>query len=223
MIRSCSGPVSRRGDGSPRSAAARRSSPKAYAGKVRTSGSRSTRWPSCAIRRLDALAQRGGAPAAEGQHQDAFRVDPLGDPGGDRLDQRAGLAGAGTAEHQHRPVGVRDDLGLHRIDPPAGATARRLDRRTQAQRRARWRRCRTHGRRRARRRPRPPAPAHRTVAPTGTPASPDPITPIRHRPTPNPTSSTPIDHEVGGTTRRRPCRQLHDPGAGIRVGGTRSP
>ncbi len=50
MIRSCSGPVSSRGDGSPRSAAARRSNPKAYAGKVRTSGSRSTRWPSCAIR-----------------------------------------------------------------------------------------------------------------------------------------------------------------------------
>ena len=50
MIRSCSGPVSSRGDGSPRSAAARRSNPKAYAGKVRTSGSRSTRWPSWAIR-----------------------------------------------------------------------------------------------------------------------------------------------------------------------------
>ncbi|PSK64462.1 hypothetical protein B0E53_03576 [Micromonospora sp. MH33] len=50
MIRSCSGPVSSRGEGSPRSAAARRSSPKAYAGKVRTSGSRTTRWPSPAIR-----------------------------------------------------------------------------------------------------------------------------------------------------------------------------
>ncbi len=50
MIRSCSGPVSSRGEGSPRSAAARRSNPKAYAGNVRTSGSRITRCPSPAMR-----------------------------------------------------------------------------------------------------------------------------------------------------------------------------
>ncbi len=50
MIRSCSGPVSRRGDGSPRSAAARRSRANAYAWKVRTKGSWTIRPGSPAIR-----------------------------------------------------------------------------------------------------------------------------------------------------------------------------
>ena len=124
MTRSCSGPVSSRGT-------ARRARPRpGGAGrtrtpwKVRTSGSAVTRAGAAGDAGLDPVAQRGGAAAAERQHQDPLRVDALGHPRGDRLDQRRGLAGAGTAEHQHRPVGVRHDLDLARIGQPRRPTVR---------------------------------------------------------------------------------------------------
>ena len=105
---SCSDPVSRRGAGSPRSAAASRSRPNAYAGKVRTTGSDVVA-RSCnpADPRLDPVAQGGRGPPAEGQHQDVGRVDPLGHPGGDALDQRGRLARARSADHEQRPLAVR--------------------------------------------------------------------------------------------------------------------
>ena len=57
----------------------------------------------------DARAQLGGGLAAEGQDEDLLGVQPRLDPGGDRLDDRRGLAGAGTGEDQQRPGRVVDD------------------------------------------------------------------------------------------------------------------
>jgi hypothetical protein len=70
--------------------------------------------------RLDPVAQRRGAAAAEREHQDAFRVGAVGDPGGDRLDQQRRLAGAGAADDQQRAVGVIDDVPLEGVDAQRG-------------------------------------------------------------------------------------------------------
>jgi hypothetical protein len=115
MIRSCSGPVSRRGDGSPRSEESER---------VRVEGAHQ-RLVHDAARvvgdaGLDAVAQGRGAAAAERQHQDALGVDALGDAGGDRLDQGGGLAGAGAADHQQRAVDVRGDVALQFVGAEGG-------------------------------------------------------------------------------------------------------
>ena len=92
---------------------------------MRASGSLVAR-PSRAVMRV---AQLGGGPAAEGQHQDLLGVGAGLDPGDHRLDDRRGLAGARPGQHQQRAAGVVDDppLGVverrHR-DRPLGAAGR---------------------------------------------------------------------------------------------------
>ncbi len=58
------------------------------------------------------VAQFHRGLAAEGEHQHAFGGGAVGDPPGDRLDQRGGLAGAGPGEHQQRPRRVLDHRPL---------------------------------------------------------------------------------------------------------------
>ena len=70
--------------------------------------------------RLDPVPEGRRAAAAEGQHQDAFRIDAGGDPRRDRLDQHRRLAGAGTADDQQRAVGVRGDVVVQRVGAQAG-------------------------------------------------------------------------------------------------------
>ncbi|GIJ35605.1 hypothetical protein Vse01_47530 [Micromonospora sediminimaris] len=64
------------------------------------------------------MPQIGGTASAEGEHQNPLRVDTLGHPGGDRLDEGPGLTRARPAHHEHRTGSVRDDLRLPRIDLP---------------------------------------------------------------------------------------------------------
>ena len=61
----------------------------------------------------DPVAQLLGGLAAEGQRQHLSRVGAaVLDAVDDRLDQRRGLAGAGTGQHQQRPARVVDDALL---------------------------------------------------------------------------------------------------------------
>ena len=100
----------------------RRSSPKAYAGKVRTTGSDMVRAVrlSRPIRASIRLRSAAAASPAERQHQDLVRVDALGDPGGHRLDQRRRLAGARPADHEQRAGPVGHDRQLRRVEGDGG-------------------------------------------------------------------------------------------------------
>ena len=119
--RSCSGPDSSRGAGSPRATACARSSPNAYEWKVRASGSRVVR----ASRRGDPLPQLGRGPPAERQQQQRLRVDAGRDPGGRSLDQRGRLAAARAGEHEQRAAGVVDDGLLPGLERRRAARSRR--------------------------------------------------------------------------------------------------
>ena len=85
----------------------------------------------------DPCAQLGRCPPAEGQDEDLLWVQALVDACRDRLDDRRGLAGAGTGQHEQRAAPVVDDdllrvveLGDHdrarrRPDQAVGGRSRR--------------------------------------------------------------------------------------------------
>ena len=102
MMPSCSAVVISRGGGSPLRCAASLSTAKAYECTVRTSGSRIDRATTGLQQRG---SDRGAGPRAEPcrtrQQQNGFRIGAVGDVRGRGLDQRAGLAGTGAAEHTH--------------------------------------------------------------------------------------------------------------------------
>ena len=69
---------------------------------------------------LDPVAQPGRAAPAERQHQHLVGRRALGDPGGDRLHQRGGLAGARPAEHEQGALAVRGDGTLRVVERHRG-------------------------------------------------------------------------------------------------------
>ena len=69
----------------------------------------------------DPLAQLGGGAAAERQDQDLLGVDAVAlDPVDHRLDQRRGLARAGTRQDQQRPAAVLDHSALGGVEHRRG-------------------------------------------------------------------------------------------------------
>jgi hypothetical protein len=97
--------------------------------------------------RLDPVAQGGGRPSTEREDEDVRRVDALGHPGRDGLDQRRRLPRARPAQYQQRSVAMGDGGPLPGVEVyrSRGDAGLRSDQPVPRERGARGPACRTCG------------------------------------------------------------------------------